>query len=72
MTDGKNKTITVNYVGDTSSNVYGWMALLVDQETYSLQFQNNGRMERSLQVIPSTGAKLFPRSVVLMCTSVKE
>ncbi|XP_038199739.1 fibrocystin [Arvicola amphibius] len=49
VTDGKNKTITVNYVGDTLSNLYGWMALLLDQETYSLQFQNSGWMERSLQ-----------------------
>ncbi|XP_051008909.1 LOW QUALITY PROTEIN: fibrocystin [Acomys russatus] len=39
LTDSRNKTITVSYVDDTLSNYYGWMALLLDQETYSLQFQ---------------------------------
>ncbi|KAL1771938.1 fibrocystin isoform X1 [Sigmodon hispidus] len=48
MTDSKNKTITVNYVHDTLSNYYGWMALLLDQETYSLRFQSSW-MDRSLQ-----------------------
>ncbi|XP_047413699.1 fibrocystin isoform X2 [Sciurus carolinensis] len=40
LTDSRNKTTTVNYVHDTLSNHYGWMALLLDQETYSLQFEN--------------------------------
>ncbi|XP_076414005.1 fibrocystin isoform X2 [Peromyscus maniculatus bairdii] len=48
ITDSRNKTITVNYVGDTLSNYYGWMALLLDQETYSLQFQSPW-VDRSLQ-----------------------
>lgn len=48
VTDSRNKTITVNYVRDTLSNYYGWMALLLDQETYSLQFLNRW-MDRSLQ-----------------------
>lgn len=65
VTDGKNKTITVKYVGDTLSNSYGWMALLLDQETYSLQFQNNDWMERSLQVILSSGVSSFHTKVFL-------
>ncbi|XP_008579097.1 PREDICTED: fibrocystin-like, partial [Galeopterus variegatus] len=40
MTDSRNKTTTVNYVFDTLSNPHGWMALLLDQETYSLRFEN--------------------------------
>ncbi|XP_060046033.1 fibrocystin isoform X3 [Erinaceus europaeus] len=36
ITDSRNKTTTVNYVHDTLSNCYGWMALLLDQESYSL------------------------------------
>ncbi|GAB1284827.1 Fibrocystin [Apodemus speciosus] len=48
ITDIRNKTITVNYVDDTLSNYYGWMALLLDQETYSLQFEGPW-MDRSLQ-----------------------
>ncbi|KAM9666760.1 fibrocystin [Trichechus inunguis] len=39
MTDSRNKTTTVNYVHDTLSNPHGWMALLLDQETYTLQFE---------------------------------
>ncbi|XP_008765159.2 fibrocystin [Rattus norvegicus] len=39
MTDIRNRTITINYVDDTLSNSYGWMALLLDQETYLLQFE---------------------------------
>ncbi|XP_063089186.1 fibrocystin isoform X2 [Cavia porcellus] len=38
ITDSRNKTTTVNYVHDTLSNCYGWMAVLLDQETYSLRF----------------------------------
>ncbi|XP_030304276.1 fibrocystin [Calypte anna] len=40
VTDSKNKTTTVNYVPDTLSNLYGWMVLLLDQETYALTFDN--------------------------------
>ncbi|XP_058162846.1 fibrocystin isoform X2 [Dasypus novemcinctus] len=50
VTDSRNKTTTVNYVGDTLSNVYGWMALLLDQETYTLQFETpwiNGSLQYS-------------------------
>ncbi|XP_054826531.1 fibrocystin [Eublepharis macularius] len=38
--DSSNKTTTVNYVPDTLSNAFGWMALLLDQETYTLSFDN--------------------------------
>ncbi|KAG3289625.1 PKHD1, fibrocystin/polyductin [Ictidomys tridecemlineatus] len=48
LKDSRNKTTTVNYVHDTLSNHYGWMALLLDQETYSLQFENPW-INRSLQ-----------------------
>ncbi|KAM6083161.1 fibrocystin [Chlamydotis macqueenii] len=40
VTDSRNKTTTVNYVPDTLSNLYGWMALLLDKETYALTFDN--------------------------------
>uniref|UniRef100_A0A8C3TE47 PKHD1 ciliary IPT domain containing fibrocystin/polyductin n=1 Tax=Chelydra serpentina TaxID=8475 RepID=A0A8C3TE47_CHESE len=40
VTDSNNKTTTVHYVSDTLSNPYGWMALLLDQETYTLTFGN--------------------------------
>ena len=49
MTDSRNKTTTVNYVRDTLSNRYGWMALLLDQEMYSLRFETPW-ISRSLQV----------------------
>ncbi|XP_075410184.1 fibrocystin [Tenrec ecaudatus] len=39
MTDSRNKTTTVNYVDDTLSSSHGWMALLLDQETYTLRFE---------------------------------
>ncbi|XP_021565317.1 fibrocystin-like, partial [Carlito syrichta] len=48
ITDSRNKTITVNYVRDTLSNPHGWMAVLLDQETYSLRFENPG-INRSMQ-----------------------
>ncbi|XP_031222830.1 fibrocystin [Mastomys coucha] len=48
ITDIRNKTATVNYVDDTLSNYYGWMALLLDQETYVLQFEGPW-MDRSLE-----------------------
>ncbi|XP_051060248.1 fibrocystin [Phodopus roborovskii] len=48
VTDSRDKTITVNYVNDTLSNYHGWMALLLDQETYSLQFPDHW-VDRSLQ-----------------------
>ncbi|XP_029893831.1 fibrocystin [Aquila chrysaetos chrysaetos] len=40
VTDSRNKTTTVNYVPDTLSNLYGWMVLLLDKETYVLTFDN--------------------------------
>ncbi|NXE10748.1 PKHD1 protein, partial [Lophotis ruficrista] len=40
VTDSRNKTTTVNYVPDTLSNLHGWMALLLDKETYALTFDN--------------------------------
>ncbi|XP_067401067.1 fibrocystin isoform X2 [Emydura macquarii macquarii] len=40
VTDSNNKTTTVHYVSDTLSNPYGWMALLLDGETYTLIFGN--------------------------------
>ncbi|XP_077171178.1 fibrocystin isoform X2 [Paroedura picta] len=40
VTDSRNKTTTVNYVHDTLSNAYGWMAILLDQETYTLSFDS--------------------------------
>uniref|UniRef100_A0A8C3XE04 PKHD1 ciliary IPT domain containing fibrocystin/polyductin n=1 Tax=Cyanoderma ruficeps TaxID=181631 RepID=A0A8C3XE04_9PASS len=40
VTDSRNKTNTINYVPDTLSNLYGWMALLLDKETYTLTFDN--------------------------------
>ncbi|KFO30384.1 Fibrocystin [Fukomys damarensis] len=48
ITDRRNKTTTVNYVQDTLSNHYGWMALLLDQMTYSLRFADPC-VNRSLQ-----------------------
>ncbi|XP_009887276.1 PREDICTED: fibrocystin [Charadrius vociferus] len=41
VTDSRNKTTTVNYVPDTLSNLYGWMVLLLDKETYTLTFDNH-------------------------------
>lgn len=49
ITDSRNKTTTVNYVHDTLSNCYGWMAVLLDQETYSLRFADPC-INKSLQV----------------------
>ncbi|XP_053236369.1 fibrocystin isoform X2 [Podarcis raffonei] len=40
VTDSRNKTTMVSYVSDTLSNANGWMVLLLDQETYSLSFDN--------------------------------
>ncbi|XP_063009216.1 fibrocystin [Melospiza melodia melodia] len=40
VTDSRNKSSTVNYVPDTLSNLYGWMVLLLDKETYTLTFDN--------------------------------
>ncbi|XP_003404487.2 fibrocystin [Loxodonta africana] len=39
LTDSRNQTTTVSYVRDTLSNPHGWMALLLDQETYTLRFE---------------------------------
>ncbi|XP_065690442.2 fibrocystin [Patagioenas fasciata] len=41
VTDSRNKTTTVNYVPDTLSNLYGWMVILLDKETYALTFDNS-------------------------------
>lgn len=49
VTDSRNKTTTVNYVPDTLSNLYGWMVLLLDKETYTLTFDNPSVSKR-LQV----------------------
>ncbi|XP_029451975.1 fibrocystin isoform X2 [Rhinatrema bivittatum] len=38
VTNSYGKTVTANYVLDTLSNLYGWMVLLVGQETYTLMF----------------------------------
>ncbi|OCT81394.1 hypothetical protein XELAEV_18028213mg [Xenopus laevis] len=38
VTNNMNKTISLNYVSDTLSNLYGWMALLVDKEIYTIVF----------------------------------
>ncbi|XP_010133111.1 PREDICTED: fibrocystin-like, partial [Buceros rhinoceros silvestris] len=40
VTDSRNKTTEVNYVPDTLSNLYGWVVLLLDKETYTLTFDN--------------------------------
>ncbi|KAM4834528.1 fibrocystin [Thomomys bottae] len=48
LIDSRNKTTRVSYVYDTLSNHYGWMALLLDRETYSLQFESPC-VNRSLQ-----------------------
>ncbi|XP_069706944.1 fibrocystin [Phaenicophaeus curvirostris] len=40
VTDSRNKTTTVNYVPDNLSNLYSWMVLLLDKETYTLTFDN--------------------------------
>ncbi|XP_067882121.1 fibrocystin-like isoform X3 [Heterodontus francisci] len=40
LTNSKNQSTTVNYVDDTLSNLYGWMALLLDMETYTIVFNN--------------------------------
>ncbi|XP_014387933.1 PREDICTED: fibrocystin [Myotis brandtii] len=58
LTDSRNKTTTVNYVRDTLSNPDGWMALLLDQETYSLRFETP-RTNRSLQGIYSMYSATF-------------
>ncbi|NXD15876.1 PKHD1 protein, partial [Nothocercus nigrocapillus] len=40
VADSRNKTTTVNYVPDTLSNLYGWVVLLLDKETYALTLDN--------------------------------
>lgn len=47
--NSRNKTTTVNYVPDTLSNLYGWMVLLLDKETYTLAF-DNPLLSKQLQV----------------------
>ncbi|XP_063297715.1 fibrocystin [Pelobates fuscus] len=48
INNSMNKTMTLNYVEDTLSNEYGWMALLVDKETYTIAF-NSTEMSSTLQ-----------------------
>lgn len=47
--NSRNKTTTVKYVPDTLSNLYGWMVLLLDKETYTLAF-DNPLLSKQLQV----------------------
>ncbi|KAM5286797.1 fibrocystin isoform 2-T3 [Hipposideros larvatus] len=54
VTDSRNMTTTVKYVCDTLSNPYGWMALLLDGETYSLRFETPW-LNRSLQYSATFG-----------------
>ncbi|XP_036910620.1 fibrocystin isoform X3 [Sturnira hondurensis] len=68
MTDSRNKTTTVTYVCDTLSNPYGWMALLLDQETYSLQFQTPW-VNRSLQY-SATFSNFAPGNYLLLVHTV--
>ncbi|XP_023383464.1 fibrocystin-like [Pteropus vampyrus] len=68
MTDSRNKTITVSYVCDTLSNPYGWMALLLDQETYSLRFETPW-INRSLQYSATFG-NFAPGNYLLLVHTV--
>ncbi|XP_072688783.1 fibrocystin [Canis lupus baileyi] len=68
ITDSRNKTTTVNYVRDTLSNLYGWMALLLDQETYSLQFETPW-ISRSLQYSATFGS-FAPGNYLLLVHTV--
>ncbi|XP_044913578.1 fibrocystin isoform X7 [Felis catus] len=68
MTDSRNKTTIVNYVHDTLSNPYGWMALLLDQETYSVQFENPW-INRSLQYSATFG-NFAPGNYLLLMHTV--
>ncbi|XP_054425451.1 fibrocystin [Pteronotus mesoamericanus] len=64
LTDSRNKTTTATYVYDTLSNPYGWMALLLDQETYSLQFETPW-INRSLQY-SATFSNFAPGNYLLL------
>ncbi|XP_024413827.2 fibrocystin isoform X2 [Desmodus rotundus] len=68
MTDSRNKTTTVTYVCDTLSNPYGWMALLLDQETYWLRFQTPW-INRSLQY-SATFSNFAPGNYLLLVHTV--
>ncbi|XP_019312940.2 fibrocystin [Panthera pardus] len=68
MTDSRNKTTIVNYVRDTLSNPYGWMALLLDQEAYSVQFENPW-INRSLQYSATFG-NFAPGNYLLLVHTV--
>ncbi|XP_064411311.1 fibrocystin [Latimeria chalumnae] len=48
VTNNNSQSDTLNYVWDTLSNLYGWMALLVDQETYTVAF-NSSTVSKKLQ-----------------------
>ncbi|KAE8605431.1 hypothetical protein XENTR_v10015132 [Xenopus tropicalis] len=41
VSDRMKKMTNLNYVPDTLSNLYGWMALLVDKETYTILFNTS-------------------------------
>ncbi|XP_054554835.1 fibrocystin isoform X2 [Talpa occidentalis] len=66
--DSRNKTTTVNYVQDTLSEHHGWMALLLDQETYLLQFETPW-INRSLQY-SATVANFAPGNYLLLVHTV--
>uniref|UniRef100_A0A8C5MPS6 PKHD1 ciliary IPT domain containing fibrocystin/polyductin n=1 Tax=Leptobrachium leishanense TaxID=445787 RepID=A0A8C5MPS6_9ANUR len=40
VTNSLNRTMTLSYVHDTLSNQSGWMALLVDKDTYTITFDS--------------------------------
>ncbi|XP_015278906.1 PREDICTED: LOW QUALITY PROTEIN: fibrocystin-like [Gekko japonicus] len=64
VTDSRNKTTTVNYVHDTLSNAHGWMAILLDRETYTLSFDSplaNANLQNSLKLgVPKTWDPIPP------------
>ncbi|XP_048075544.1 fibrocystin isoform X3 [Ursus arctos] len=68
ITDSRNKTTIVNYIHDTLSNLYGWMALLLDQETYTLQFETPW-INRSLQYSATFGS-FAPGNYLLLVHTV--
>ncbi|XP_045658178.1 fibrocystin isoform X2 [Ursus americanus] len=68
ITDSRNKTTIVNYIHDTLSNLYGWMALLLDQETYTLQFETPW-INRSLQYSATFGS-FAPGNYLLLAHTV--
>nr|XP_020849568.1 fibrocystin isoform X3 [Phascolarctos cinereus] len=71
VTDSRNQTTTVNFVYDTLSNPYGWMALLLDQDTYLLRFEapwininlqrHDFQMTENQDVLSVTSMTCFPQ-----------